>query len=287
MAKALLAMGDTARLVESLFTSTDPRELFFSYGDTIPDLSAYETSYWMGGRYAAKLRHIGLATSLCSPGAKWLPSLDRTIAGREVTEGTLGDLSNTVGKLWVKPSEAKIPTIPAGLYSYEELKDLFTAGGFSSNISLQWTHEVLNINYEHRFFVAEGQVITGSPYLVDGKGYRTDIDTSRMSAAQAFAEHVLASDAKNMPPAFTLDVGLNVATNKWFVIEANRAWSSGLYGCDPTAASDVIEYACSSAIESRWQWKPDTHLTKLVDDLQALEIVNPNEESIGFFRYSQ
>jgi hypothetical protein len=286
MTKALLAIGDTTRLVENLFTSNGPRELFFSYGDIIPDLSTYEASYWMGGLYAAKLRQIGLAANLCSPGPKWLPSLDRAITGREVTEGKLINLSDTVGEFWVKPSEAKISTIPAGLYSYDKLKGLFEEGSFSSEISLQWTHEVLNINYEHRFFVAEGEILTGSPYLVDGKGYRTDIDTSHMPEAQAFAEYVLASDPMNMPPAFTLDVGLNAITDKWFVIEANRAWSSGLYGCDPTAASDVIEYACSSpAIESKWQWKPDTHLTKLVQGLQALEVVNANEESSGFLKY--
>jgi hypothetical protein len=240
----------------------------------------------MGGLYAAKLRQIGLAPNLCSPGAKWLPSLDRSITGREVLEGRITGLSDTVGQLWVKPSEAKISTIPAGLYSYDKLKQLFEEGEFSLAISLQWTHDVLDINYEHRFFVAEGQITTGSPYLVDGRGYSLDIDTSHMQAAQEFAEYVLLSDPTNMPSAFTLDVGLDVATNKWLVIEANRAWSSGLYGCDPTAASDVIEYSCSAAIADKWQWKPDSHLTKLVKELEPLTIADPNEEHFGFLKLS-
>jgi hypothetical protein len=271
MTKAVLAMGDSTRLVETLSKGLNGRKLFFSYGEEIPDLTAYDTSYWMGGAYAAKLQNIGLATNLCSPGANWLPSLDADIAGRKIFSGTVSELPHTVNRIWVKPSEAKIVDFPAGLYTYKEVENIFARNDFSDDISLQWTHDIMDINYEHRFFVADGEAVTGSPYLVDGKGYHENIDRSHMPEAALFAQEVLTYDPNNMPSAFTLDVGLNQRTGKWFVVEGNRAWSSGFYGCNPSLALDVIDSSCAYSGE-QWQWKPDEHLAKLSKTFTPLRI---------------
>lgn len=287
MSKAILAIGDSTRLVTPHVGGLNGRELFFSYGKEIPDLSSYDVSYWMGGLYALQLQNIGLAQSLCSPGADWLPRLDEGLSGRKIYSGVVSDLQEFSGELFVKPSEAKVRALPAGFYTAERVAAIFAENGFTDDISLQWTTHRMQINYEHRFFVANGEIITGSVYLVNGRvGWGDGIDTTRFDDAKAFANFVLTSAAETMPPAFTLDVGLNEETGKWFVIEANRAWSSGLYGSDPALVLDVVEESCSYA-EEKWQWIPDAHLVQIAKTVKPIVISSDSiEESIQFYRLS-
>ena len=46
-----------------------------------------------------------------------------------------------------------------------------------------------------------------------------------------------------LPPAVVLDVGY-ITGRGWGVVEANAAWGSGLYGCDPAAVLHVLQRAC-------------------------------------------
>lgn len=281
----VLAMGRSTRIVEPLSKGlTDGRRLIFSYGEQIPRLDPANLSYWFGGAYAVLLKKLGYAQHLCSPGSGWLPSLDEAVTGRHIFEGTVADLSEFTGALWVKPSEAKVNDLPAGLYTPQHVRDVFDRNDFTEDISLQWTTSVLNINFEHRFFVADGQIIAGSPYLVDGFGYHAGIDTSRMADAAAFAADVLTLG--NVPPFFTLDVGLDMDTGAWLVIEGNRAWSSGFYGCEPAAALEVVDASCTYS-DDEWQWKPDAHLVKLsATDWTPLRFSDePIEDSLQFFEF--
>jgi len=54
---------------------------------------------------------------------------------------------------------------------------------------------------------------------------------------------VLANADLSIPPAFVMDVGI-IADRGWAVIEANAAWGSGLYGCDPAEVLRVVRRAC-------------------------------------------
>lgn len=285
MSKAILTIADTTRLVEPLLEGLGDRRLFFSFGEEVPDLSFMETSIWMGGAYATQLQNIGLAQTLCSPGVQWLPSLDVALTSRTIHSGELTDLSSYGAKqLWVKPSEAKIQSLPAASYSYRELVSIFHENNLPSTVSLQWTEDILDIDFEHRFFVADGKIISGSPYKVEGKGYSRFINMTEFDNAKLFAQFVLDSDSTNMPPAFVIDVGLNLKTQKWFVIEANRAWSSGLYGTDSAAALDVIDYACQYS-EEKWQWKPDSHLVNLNEGWETLLVSPIDSSTSGFFEF--
>lgn len=287
MTKVILTIADSTRLVEPLLSGLGDRRLFFSFGKEIPELSEYEVSIWMGGAYACQLQKLGMVQTLCSPGATWLPSLDSSLTSRTIHSGVLSDLSSYgTTSLWVKPSEAKIQSVPAAAYSYSELTQLFKENDLPADVSLQWTEEILLIDYEHRFFVADGKIISGSPYKVKGKGYSELIDTSEFENAKLFAQFAVESDPDNMPPAFVIDVGLNTETGKWFVIEANRAWSSGLYGTDPAAALDVIDYACQYS-EEKWQWNPDSHLINLNNQWDDL-IVSPLDSlTYGFIEFAK
>jgi hypothetical protein len=53
---------------------------------------------------------------------------------------------------------------------------------------------------------------------------------------------VLADQEVALPVAVVLDVGL-IAGKGWAVVEANAAWGSGIYGCDPAAVLPVLRRA--------------------------------------------
>jgi len=286
MTEAILTMGGSTRLVDSLISGLQNKDLFFSLGEVIPNLNSYDkVSYWMGGAYALQLQNIGLAKTLCSPGSSWLPELDINLSGRKIFGGTIHDLPDYgERKLWVKAAEAKINDMPAKTYTYAEVRNIFDKNNFSSGIELQWTESILNIDFEHRFFIAEGQVITGSPYKVHGVGYSKDIDFSKQSEAETFAQFVVDSCGDNFPTYCTLDVALNMVTNEWLVVEANRAWSSGLYGSNSQLALGVIDAACSYDGE-RWQWKPDKHLIDLSKSWEPLKVIPSDDQTLGFFKY--
>lgn len=98
---------------------------------------------------------------------------------------------------------------------------------------------------EYRCFCLEGRVKACSPYLRSGElAKQTDYAASseELSAATEFAELVLASPEAVAPKAIVLDVG-QIIGQGWAVVEANAAWGSGIYGCDPGAVLDVIRHA--------------------------------------------
>jgi hypothetical protein len=286
MNNAILTMARSSRIVEPLTKGVTNQRLFFSYGQTIPELSDFATSYWMGGAFALKLRRIGLASRLVSPGATWLPELPVSLTGRTIHEGDLEAFLAYDAPAWVKPSEAKIVSIPAGIYSSAQIQEKFHDANFTHAISLQWTETVMSMNHEHRFFVADSKVITGSPYLVDGEGYHPGISYARYEEAKTFAQHVL--DEVETPPAFTLDVAFDEHTQKWVVIEGNRAWSSGFYGADPVAALETVRLSCN-AEDDVWLWEPDEHILQLETEQLALSVISVEdiENQVDVFEFSK
>jgi hypothetical protein len=285
----ILTMARSSRLVEPITKGVTDQRLIFSYGQTIPELDPQNTIYWMGGAFMLKVRRVGLAASLISPGAQWLVDIDEELSGRKIYEGTLEDYVAFGRTCWVKPSEAKIVKFPAGLYSPEQVVKIFSEENFTHKISLQWTEAVLPLNYEHRFFIADGEVITGSPYLVNGKGYSSTIDTSKYEEAKKFANYALkALGVNNIPPAFVMDVALNEDTNKWLIVEANRSWSSGFYGSDPKLALEVVKLGCVPS-EDKWTWKPDEHLKQVDEEQEPLRVIPYAElsDQSDVFEYSK
>ena len=101
---------------------------------------------------------------------------------------------------------------------------------------------------EVRCFVLEREVATFAPYLRDGELARDaegrwSPPSPADAEALAYARAVLAHPAVPLPPAVVVDVG-RVGGRGWAVIEANAAWGSGLYGCDPERVLQVVRRAC-------------------------------------------
>jgi hypothetical protein len=101
---------------------------------------------------------------------------------------------------------------------------------------------------EYRCFVLERDVETASVYMrsgqlaqdLEGRWLATEAEVAE---AIEYAQAVLNDESVALPPAVVLDVG-RIAGRGWAVIEANAAWGSGIYGCDPHAVLRVVRRAC-------------------------------------------
>jgi hypothetical protein len=101
---------------------------------------------------------------------------------------------------------------------------------------------------EFRCFVLGRKIQTASVYLREGQLAQDDegrfyADESETLAATAFLREVLDDSAIQIPPAVVIDVGV-IRGHGWAVIEANAAWGSGVYGCDPGLILPVLRRAC-------------------------------------------
>jgi hypothetical protein len=101
---------------------------------------------------------------------------------------------------------------------------------------------------EVRCFVLERQVMMASAYRYAHLALAeaiTQTPKADLQAALQFAQRVLMDSEVSMPKAFVLDVG-RIAGRGWAVVEANPAWGSGLYGCDPEKVLQVLEHSLYS-----------------------------------------
>jgi hypothetical protein len=111
--------------------------------------------------------------------------------------------------------------------------------------------EVVAFGMEARLFVLDGAVVTTSQYADKGDLAIHDLDGhEHASQLNGFARDVLAAYADTLPSATVLDIGMilhpvtGVLTPA--VIEANAAWASGHYACDPDRVLDVVLRAAFS-----------------------------------------
>lgn len=187
MIENILSIGHSVNLVTSFIPGLDDRELYFSYGKHVPDtLVPEKTALWMGGIHAFRAQQLGFGKHLTSPGADWLPNLPEEFLGRVIKETQLQQLDEYEGVLWVKPSEAKVDSLKPEVYTYAQLQKMLSENLVSGKVSIQYTSTILQPNWEHRFFVMDGRIRTGSPYSVDGTGYHKSISWSKYAEAESF-----------------------------------------------------------------------------------------------------
>ncbi|MFJ5234380.1 ATP-grasp domain-containing protein [Kitasatospora sp. NPDC088391] len=171
---------------------------------------------------------------LLEPAADWLVALPRELTGRRVRFGTLAEARALRSPAFVKaPADkhfaARVYRDGAGLPGPELLD-----GDTPVLVS-----EVVRFASEFRLFVLDGAVRAVSRYAVDG-----DLAVAGPGAegpeVLAFAAEVLAAAAAvaPLPSAAVVDVGRT--GSGWAVVEANAAWASGGYACDPDAVLDVV-----------------------------------------------
>lgn len=169
---------------------------------------------------------------LLEPPFGWLPALPEELRKRDVRLSTLGEARRHGGRAFIKPADDKC--FPAAVYASGAV--LPTPDVLPESI-LVLLAEPVTWEIEFRCFVRERQIATSSPYLRNGELVETEdgdwpAEPDEIAGATAFAKTVLADARVAIPPAVTLDVG-RIAGRGWAVIEANAAWGSGIYGCDP------------------------------------------------------
>lgn len=197
-----------------------------------------------------------LGRVLLEPALDWLPNLSDTFLKRKVRFAPLGEARLLTGPAFVKPAEDK--QFPAKVYARGS--DLPPDPALSDAMAVLIS-EPVEWEVEYRCFVLDGEVVTLSPYWRTGRLSRTPdgrwpCDPSEAREASDFAGALLDSVGITAPPAVVLDVG-RIAERGWAVVEANPAWASALYGCEPEQVLPVVARACLSkdrmpAVDRQW-----------------------------------
>lgn len=168
----------------------------------------------------------------------WLATLPAELTLRSVRTSTLVEAAGHDDPAFVKPPNDK--SFEAKVYKFgAELPAEFDP---SSPVLVS---EPVAFTVEFRCFCLDGRVRTLSPYFRDGRlsrddGYRATAE--EIASARRTAEAAIEASGSRLPAAIVIDVGL-IAGRGWAVIEANGAWGSGIYGCDPAEVFDVVSRA--------------------------------------------
>lgn len=100
---------------------------------------------------------------------------------------------------------------------------------------------------EYRCFIREGKLQAMSIYAAGGETAvcASEIWTAQSAtddAAVEFAQKVLADKRVQLPKSVVVDIGL-IEQRGWSIIEANPAWSSGIYYCSPEGVLSTLQAA--------------------------------------------
>lgn len=212
-------------------------EVVRAKGILLPEIDDAEIVIYIESLFAPTIAQL-LGRQLRDLPEDWLPQLPWKFRSRKVRLTTLGEARSLSTPAFVKPPNDKS----------------FAAQVFPSGESLPTEYEddmaVLVVDpvaweSEFRCFCLDGKVVTLSPYLRSGKhAGLTDYQFTPAEQAEVirFTESVLASTIESTPRAVVIDVG-QITGKGWAVVEANAAWGSGIYGCDPDLVLDVLRYA--------------------------------------------
>lgn len=233
-------------------------------GFDLPEINpGNDVAWWMPTEHAVKLIYSGLSIPFMAPGAHWLSGISQSLTGRSIVTETMQEVTDRdfshfeQGRIWIKPAEFKHQEFFAGLYNKDEIK------GFNLPVDayLQWTDTVLNPVEEHRFYIVDRQVQTGSEYLVNGITYYDGAVSTRKQEALDFAKYAVDELGTNQPPAYTLDIAYDERSRTWVLLEGNPMFSSAIYGSDPGMVAECL-LRCANPLpsETQWLWEPDSFL---------------------------
>lgn len=184
---------------------------------------------------------LGIALLECP--FDWLSHLPDIYLKRDVRFMTLGKARQEMQPAFIKPAGDK--SFDSKVYtSGEELPPPDVMPDTTSVL----VSEPVKWEIEYRCFILHRQVQSLSAYARFGQLTRMDDDVwlvfqEEQDAAFAFCKAFLNDNPVEMPPGLVLDIGI-IAGRGWGVLEANPAWASGIYGCNPAKILPILSATC-------------------------------------------
>lgn len=183
-----------------------------------------------------------LGLTLIEPPFHWLTTLPVQYRKRNIEFLSLGEAKLTNRPAFFKPADDKC--FPAKVYqSGSEL----TAFGYLEDGVPVLAAEPVTWEVEVRCFVHHRTIATLSPYSRFGELARDPNGNwpaapDELAQAHQFTTSLLNDPAISVPEAVVIDVGV-ISGKGWAVVEANAAFGSGIYGCDPAQVLQVLAQA--------------------------------------------
>jgi hypothetical protein len=186
----------------------------------------------------SKLNHVVL-----EPTSDWLCRLPHQYSQRTVIKTTIGEARRYDQPCFVKNADG-MKAFEAQVY--DTGKDLPSTDYYPDDYEVL-VSEPVNWEIEYRCFIRERKLITLSVYFRHGELAKSPDgvwleDMDETAEASHFCQTLLQDDTVAMPPACVIDIG-RITGRGWAVIEANPAYGSGIYGCDPLKVLDVVNRA--------------------------------------------
>lgn len=184
-----------------------------------------------------------LNLELIEPHFNWLDLLPKKFKLREIKCVNFAEAKKLDETAFFKPADDKC--FPAKIY--QSGKDLIEFTSLSENTPVIIS-EPVKWNTEFRFFIANGEIQTFSPYSRNGELIKNANEEwlatiKETENAVNFCQGLIKECPDQIPPAIVIDVG-EIVGKGWAVVEANPCWASGIYGCDPTKVLKTIKRAC-------------------------------------------
>ena len=178
-----------------------------------------------------------LGVQLLEPPDDWLVRLPAEYRLRDIRLTTMAEARASSSPAFVKPPADK--SFTARVYTGAELPDELP-GDMPVLVS-----EVVAWESEFRCFILDRELRTFSLYarngeLQDDHDYASTDDEA--AALTDFVSRLLVDPRVELPRAIGVDVGV-IAGRGWACVEANGAWGTGIYACDPGEALEVIRHA--------------------------------------------
>ena len=184
-----------------------------------------------------------LSSCLIEPPFDWLTTLPTHYMSRRVWFGSLPEARHLGVPTFIKPADDKCFTAQV----YDRGADLPDLGHLPENTPILFS-EPVEWEVEYRGFIRDRELLTLSPYFRNGRLAQAEngdwpAEPEETDEAVRFYSAFLRDETVALPPAIVVDVG-RITGRVWAVVEANPAWSSGLYGCDPSQVLPVVERTC-------------------------------------------
>lgn len=180
-------------------------------------------------------QQVGLA--LLAPPLDWLPHLPSEYHQRSVRFATLAALHEITFPAFVKPADDKC-FVAKVYYEASALPDSQT---LPANTPILIA-EPVTWEREFRCFIRHRRLMTLSPYARLGE-LSEEAQPAELAEAESFVARVLADERVPLPPATVVDVG-TIRGRGWAVVEANPAWGSGIYACEPRQVLHTLAASC-------------------------------------------